>query len=110
MNQIFSDKVRTDPSRSRRAETTFPFLDRVDDPVFARVRKLIEEWFAAYPSDGSDKQGAELRGRFTSGSDQDFASAFWELYLHETYRRAGYAATPHPETPTGRSTSKQSGA
>jgi hypothetical protein len=101
MNHIFSDRVRTDPSRARRAETTFPFLDRVDDPVFARVRRLIEEWFAAYPSNGSDKQRGELRGRFTSGNDQDFASAFWELYLHETYRRAGYAATPHPETPTG---------
>lgn len=101
---IFDDITRSDPRPSAHAETTFAFLNRVDDPVFARVRGLIEAWFERYPSGAPrDTEGRkELRARFRSDSDIDFASAFWELYLHEAHRRAGYLATPHPKTPTGK--------
>jgi hypothetical protein len=36
---------------------------------------------------------AGLQGK----DDEQFESAFWELYLHEAYLRSGYGLTIHPE-------------
>jgi hypothetical protein len=101
---IFDEIERSDPRQSAHAEGTFDFLNRVADPVFERERGLIEGWFAVYPSGALDDSEARrgLRSRFRSKSDIDFSSAFWELYLHEVHRLAGYLATPHPDTPTGK--------
>jgi len=100
--QIFDIRKRTDPSPARRSgEGTYAFLNRVDDPAFAALRDLIEQWFAAYPDVGDENARRDLRGRLRSGSDEKFAAAFWELYLHEVHRRKGFRVTVHPETPSG---------
>lgn len=39
-----------------------------------------------------------MRGALRS-DNEPFAAAFWELYLHEMYRRAGYEVEIHPHVP-----------
>ena len=36
-------------------------------------------------------------GRLRDSSYAQFSGAFWELYLHQTFTRSGYAVTIHPE-------------
>ena len=43
-----------------------------------------------------DTDYTDLRQRFRSRDDEQFRSAFLELYLHESLIRAGYAVTIHP--------------
>lgn len=45
----------------------------------------------------SEQEYNDLRKRIRSGDDEQFRSAFLELYLHESLIRAGYAVTIHPE-------------
>lgn len=102
-HQIFDRRARTDSSVAAYGERTYAFLDRVDDPAFDRVRTLLEAWYAAYPSGDSNSEARELlRSSLRSGDDDNFHSAFWELYVHESFRRLGYRATPHPEVEGGR--------
>jgi hypothetical protein len=52
----------------------------------------MNAWFAEYPREAQ----LELRSRITSGDDQQFEAAFFELYLHELFRSMGYAVEVHP--------------
>jgi hypothetical protein len=81
---LFRDK----PSRRTKkdySETEFAFLQRVDQPYWARVRQLIEEWFLDFPADRRDHIEKRLRSR----DYRQFAAGFWELYLFEVLKGAG---------------------
>lgn len=86
-------RVRTDPSPSRHDEPTFEFYDRCANPVIGSVRDKLEEWFAHYPP-GHDRQ--DLLGKFRDLDRRQFSSAAWELYIHESLRRQGFAVKPNP--------------
>lgn len=92
---IFGSATRTDPSPSRHAESTYAFLSRVAGPVWDQCRALIDDWLAAYPVEGRASVAARLR----SNDDWVFTSAFWELYLHEMYRRDGWTIVIEPPIP-----------
>lgn len=62
-------------------------------------RELLETWFARYPRG----HRAHLRGRLFSSRVSEQQSAWWELYLHETFMRAGYTVHVSVETPASRS-------
>ena len=96
---IFSTWQRHDPRPMSRQESRFKFLDRVSSAYWDRVRSLVEDWVAAYPS-GPDR--SDLIQRMCSIDDDKQAAAFWELYLHESLRRDGWAITPHPSVSTSR--------
>lgn len=51
---LFDDLKREDPSPARPGEDSFAFLNRVDTPFWAKVRRLLEEWFGHYPAEGRD--------------------------------------------------------
>jgi hypothetical protein len=53
----------------------------------------MQEWLNHIES---DSDYTDLRQRFRSRDDEQFRSAFLELYLHESLLRAGYAITIHP--------------
>jgi hypothetical protein len=83
-------------SASRRAgETIFGFLRRAEGAYWARVRDLLEQWFAEFPPEAA----VELKRRFEGGTPEQVVSAFWELYIHEGFRRSGFDLTPHPDVP-----------
>jgi hypothetical protein len=98
---LFDEKKRVDPHHQRPAENTYQFLDRVDDPVFARVRATFNEWVARFASLQATEATSDLVGRFRSKQDPQFYAAFWELYLHELHVRLGYDVSVHPDSDRG---------
>src|SRR5271169_401178 len=73
-------------------EPHYDFLNRSGDPFIEDIRRLIARWLSRMPS----MHIADLQYRLQSKDDAEFESAFWELYLHEAYRRSGYRLTIHP--------------
>lgn len=98
---LFEDKERNDREPKRAAENSFQFIDRVDDPAFARVRETFNGWVTRFGSLQSNDATNDLLGRFRSKPDSQFYSAFWELYLHELHVRLGFSVEVHPESGRG---------
>jgi hypothetical protein len=96
-SSIFGRATRTDPRPCDGVETRFQFLNRVDQPYYARIRNLIDDWFSGFP-EGPNK--ADLGARLRS-DDVNHRAAFWELWLHEFLTRCGYSVEVHPECPDG---------
>lgn len=93
--RLFDTFNRWDTEPAAHSESRFAFLNRIDEPFFNPVRELLEEWFTHLP----DEAKCDLRGRFRSSHDWQMMSAFWELYLHESFRRSGFGITTHPHVP-----------
>jgi hypothetical protein len=92
---LFDDFERTNSSPSGASEDYFTFLNRADTPFWAEVRRVLEEWFARYPSE----RKRTLRNDFRSKRRGQHYGAFWELYLHELFNRLGYQVAVHPLLP-----------
>lgn len=90
---LFEDVNRTDVTASRHQESTFEFLNRIGGDYWEHPRSLMQEWLDHIKD---DTDYTDLRQRFRSRDDEQFRSAFLELYLHESLIRAGYAVTIHP--------------
>ena len=90
--RVFDAIERTDPSPGTHSESTAHFLNRAYGEYWDQIRCLIEEWVSHLP----EQHRADLIGRLRSNDNRQFAGAFWELYLHETLLRSGYAVTIHP--------------
>lgn len=89
---LFEQRERIDPRTKRVEESDFMFLDRVASPLFARVRDLLNDWLAAAPEIAPD-----LLPRLRARDDEQFRSAFWELYLHEALRRMNFRVQVEPQ-------------
>lgn len=83
------------PSSHRAEHTIYDFLCRADGAYWGRVRALLEAWFAEL----APAVQSELEPRFRRGDPEQVVSAFWELYVHEGFRRSGFSLTPHPDLP-----------
>lgn len=94
---VFDAVDRTDPSPSKHSESTAAFLDRVAGRYWDEIRELINAWALNVPS----AERPDLVGRLRSRDDRQFAGVFWELYLHETFRRCGFEVTIHPSVDGG---------
>ncbi|MBB1510885.1 hypothetical protein [Tessaracoccus sp. MC1756] len=91
---LFDDFERTNSRPSTHGESTFEFMNRIAGDYWEHPRALMEEWLSHVPS---EEEYNDLRQRFRSRDDEQFRSAFLELYLHESLLRAGYAVTIHPD-------------
>ncbi|WP_345217004.1 hypothetical protein [Georgenia halophila] len=89
---LFDDVDRTDVTPSSHQESTFEFLNRIAGDYWEHPRSLMQEW-SNHIEDDTDY--TDLRQRFRSRDDEQFRSAFLELYLHESLIRAGYTVTIH---------------
>lgn len=98
---LFPDQPRTDRLPQRSTETHYGFLQRVDDPVFARVRDLLNAWFERFAGSQDAQAEKDLRRRLMAKGEGQFNPAFWELYLHELFSRLGFAAKVHPDSERG---------
>ena len=94
---LFADIERSDHAPKRASESDFAFLDRCAWDAVARVRDFIEKCLAQYPPN----ERPELIARLRSGDARAFASATFELFLHEYLRCLGFELTPHPILPNG---------
>ncbi|MCS5716402.1 hypothetical protein NVV95_17785 [Herbiconiux sp. CPCC 205716] len=93
---LFDPVNRTDPNPSYYAEPEFRFLSRVPGPWWDHVRQLMQSWADHVQDDGDYK---DLRNRLRSSDDDQYRSAYFELYLHESLIRAGFQVTVHPSIP-----------
>lgn len=84
--------ARTSFSPAEANESRFAFLNRSATRYFGEVRRLLDEWLSHVPTEHQ----SELIARLRSGSTDKFESAFWELYLHETFTRSGASIDIHP--------------
>jgi hypothetical protein len=92
---LFDERRRDDASPGRTGELRWRFLDRVDDPAFDRVRRLLNRWYADYPPAHRAMLRGNLEGREAEQSD----SAWFELYLHELHRKLGFDVIVEPPLP-----------
>jgi hypothetical protein len=93
---IFDFVGRRDRRPAEHNESTFAFLNRVSGGFWDHTRLLVQEWADRVEVAAEYN---ELRQRFRSRDDDQFRSAFLELYLHESLVRAGYTVTIHPAIP-----------
>ncbi len=93
-DRLFDDFDRTDSSPCGHTEREFAYLNRTSDQAFSRVREEMERWFGQMPPD--QRAGLAARAR---GNDHEWASVFWELYLHNLLRRAGFTVEVEPDLP-----------
>ncbi len=89
---VFAEWQRTDARPAHHGEPLSTFLDRVAQPLFARVRDLINDWVGELASDSQ----ADVVARLRSPIDPVFRAAFWELYVYVLLRRCGFGVTVHP--------------
>ena len=76
-------------------EGVFAYLPRTRRASMASVRDVLERWFAEVPNSHADG----IRARIQSGDDEQFESAYWEMFLATLLARRGYALTWEPEVP-----------
>jgi hypothetical protein len=95
---IFDSVDRTLATPRGHEESTFAFYNRVCGAYWSPVRDILQDWADGLP----EEDYVDSRARLRSGDDDQFNSAYFELYLHESLRRAGYKITVHPQTPSGR--------
>ena len=95
---IFDDFERTYLGPAENAEGQFEYLNRSARPEWARVRAVMETWFADYPFEHRN----DLVGRIRDDSDAQHNSAYFELFLYTVFSRLGFAITVHPDSPTGK--------
>ena len=94
VESIFGDDAKhTDATIGRYSESTYPFLCRVKGAYWDQCRDLVDSWLASYP----EPQRKALTARLRSGDDEQFASAFWELYLYDAFRRGGWRIEIEPQ-------------
>src|SRR2546426_234126 len=91
--RLFDVGTRTRAGPARFGEPSFTYLNESKRRPFDRVRSLIEEWFAEYPTE----HHADLRARFRSVNRRQHAGASFELYLHALFNRIGFRAEPQPQ-------------
>lgn len=90
---IFDEADRADARPAGHGESTFEFLNRVGGDYWQHPRSLMQTWLDRV---SGERDYNDLRQRFRSRDDEQFRSAFLELYLHEGLVRAGYTVTIHP--------------
>jgi len=94
---LFDDIIRDYIGPPKYDEPDFTYLNRSARRLAEKIREILERWFQRYPASEQE----ELRGRFRSPIDRQYQAAFFELWLHELFRRTGCQAQIHPELRTG---------
>lgn len=93
---LFDEVHRYDTSVGDFQESTYAFLNRIAGNYWDHPRSLMQQWMDRINDDISYNDVCQ---RLRSGDDEQFRSAYLELYLHESLLRAGYEIVIHPEVP-----------
>lgn len=93
---LFDDAHRDDTSVAGFQEPTYAFMNRIAGDYWDHPRLLMQQWMDRINDDITHN---DLLQRLRSGDNEQFRSAYLELYLHESLLRAGYEIVVHPEVP-----------
>jgi len=94
---LFAPKQIGDVTGMRLDEDIYSYLSRSSRRSMASTREVLERWFATTPA----TQQENLRGRLTSVNDEQFMSAFWEMYLATLFSQMGCTVEWEPTIPVG---------
>lgn len=97
MGDLFSDGTRSEESFPRFGHSTFYALEQRSGLEWDAMRDLVEVWWQRSP----EECRMDIKGRIQSGDDEQFRSAFVELYVSELLLRAGCQLIGHPDLGTG---------
>ena len=89
---LFDNVERINGNPSEQGESLYAFLNGTAGNDWQRVRDVLTEWLSRYP----EAERPTLISRFQRTDRRGFLGAFWELYLHELFRRLGFDITLHP--------------
>lgn len=92
---VFDDVSRDDVRPATHLESSLQFLNRAGGAYWDQVRALTQRWLDQVADDSGYR---DLRARMRSDDAANY-SAFFELYLHESRRRAGYEVSIHRMCP-----------
>lgn len=90
---LFDDIKREYQGPALYAEPQFTYLNRSARPQAMIIRDTLETWFSRYPEVETKK---DIIGRFRSGDDSQYRSAFFELLLHELLLQLNCKVELHP--------------
>jgi hypothetical protein len=90
---LFDDIKREYQGPALHADPQFVYLNRSARPEAVKIRGTLEGWYSRYPEGDTKK---DVEGRFRSGDDSQYRSAFFEVLLHELLLQLGCEAEPHP--------------
>lgn len=85
---LFDSMVRTDTGPAPHFHNSFEFYNANARDEVGAIRSVLNSWFESYPS----SHQADLKNRLR----KDFSSPFFELFVHELFRRQGFTLEPHP--------------
>ena len=91
VTKLFEDKERTEHRPAWNIENQYDFYDNSNSELISQIRDTLNDWYKYYP----DSEKSELKKRLQTS----FSSAFYELFLHEFFRRQGFVLEPHPILP-----------
>ena len=91
MNYLFENKARVDLEYAFHNENDYYFYDRSAREESSKIREVLNNWFINYPVSEQN----EMKSRFK----KTFSSAFYELFIHELFRRQGFEVIVHPNVP-----------
>jgi len=89
---LFDDFERINGNPAEHGESLYTFLNRAAGEYWQSVRDVLTEWLSHYP----EVERSTLISRFRRTDRRGFLGAFWELYLHEVFRRLGFEIALHP--------------
>lgn len=89
---LFEPKTRTNMKFKNHTQPTYDFYDSSAKPQFVKVRERLNRWFVNYPTEAQQ----ELKSRFINSSFED---AYFELFIHELFRKQGFKLEAHPIVP-----------
>ena len=93
--RLFRVTPRSGHTKKELRESLWEFLDRSSRPEVARLRELLERWFAAYP----EAERGRIRRRLVAANEEQSRAAFFELYLFAMLAAANFTVeVPKPST------------
>ena len=92
-HRVFDEMVRDDRRPKLWAEAEYSYLNRSARPEIARVRAVVEAWFAECPAfdDG------HWLSRFRAKDDRHHVGAFFELCIHVVLLRQDFTLEREPD-------------
>jgi hypothetical protein len=96
--RLFDEMERADGAPAGYREDSFSFLNRVNQPYWARIRDELERWYTGFPD-----VDLGLRARFRRPEPAQHFGAWWELYLHRLFGCLGFEVEVEPAVAGGKS-------
>lgn len=86
--KLFDQKKRTDLKPASHLDDDYDFYDRSAQPMFAKIRNILNKWFDDYPQEDQLSLKTDFK--------HDFQATFFELFVHELFKKQGFKLKPHP--------------